>query len=174
MRPLALLTLSGCFPDDWNGLPYTGWHGSAGSSGDTGAGPVGGSPLAGAWVSAGDDLAPLLAGAPFLYARVDAAFDPSGSYLVTVTNTDGVSADVSGTWETEESTDPATIALHQADPYVAEATGIWEVDGGVLTYEVVQTVPDYGFTPPTPSSGFGSTAGPGIEPGVNVQTYRRP
>ena len=42
-----------------------------------------------------------------------------------------------------------------------------------MTYEVVQTVPDYGYTPPTPTSGFGTTSGPGVSAGDNVQIYRR-
>ena len=51
--------------------------------------------------------------------------------------------------------------------------GIYEVDGNTLTYEVVQVDPDYGFTPPTPESGFGSTGGPNMTEGINVQVYRR-
>jgi len=68
-------------------------------------------------------------------------------------------------------TDPGTISLSQSVPTEATAEGIWQVSGTTLTYEVVQTDPDFGFTAPTPEAGFGSTAGPGLTPDINVQVY---
>ena len=83
------------------------------------------------------------------------------------------SATVTGTWTADTSTEPGVVSLEQEEPYEAKASGIFAVDGAVLTYEVVQTEPDYGFSPPTPQGGFGSTNGPGVGPGDNVQTFRR-
>ncbi|MEQ1567543.1 MAG: hypothetical protein ABMA64_18015 [Myxococcota bacterium] len=167
MLPLAALA-SACFPDDWDGQPYSGWDGLAGAT-DTAA-PR--SPLVGAWVSEGSDIAALLADPPFSYVRVDAVFGSDGSYSVDSITRDDLVIELSGTWSSDGSTTPAAIALHQTEPYEALASGIWQVEGGELTYEVVQTTPDYGYVPPTPAGGFGSTAGPGVEPGVNVQTFR--
>jgi hypothetical protein len=78
-----------------------------------------------------------------------------------------------GTFVADEGTSPATIVLTQTSPYAATAEGIYQVDGDTLTYEVVQTQPDYGFLPPTPETGFGSTSGTGLNPGDNIQIYRR-
>jgi hypothetical protein len=73
----------------------------------------------------------------------------------------------------DASTSPGSITLTQASPYAATAVGIYQVDGDTLTYEVVQTLPDYGFTPPTSETGFGSTSGPGLDADVNIQIYQR-
>ncbi len=162
--------LSGCYVDDWNGEPYTGYEGATSSVSDTGAVPETGG-LLGQWVSEGADLSVLLGGEPFLYVRVDATFDAAGSYEVVGEDADGTLWPLIGTWSATEGT-PGTITLEQTEPYVATATGIWQVDGGALSYEVVQISPDYGFQPPTPGSGFGSSTGPGLTPGMNVQTYR--
>lgn len=126
--------------------------------------------LVGAWLSEGDDLSELFA--PY-YTKITADFAADGSYLVVATDTDGGSTDFIGTWTDDTSTDPATIQLVQTSPSNATSEGIYAVDGDVLTYEVVIVTPSYGYTPPTPEGGFGSSSGPRLDPGVNVQTYRR-
>ncbi|MEQ1505183.1 MAG: hypothetical protein ABMB14_23320 [Myxococcota bacterium] len=178
MRRLAILVpaLTGCLPDDWNGEAYTGPPDSGAATTETGA-PTGSTgtgdgTIVGDWVSAGDDRSPLFAADPFAYQRVDATFEADGSYVVTTVTPDGAAIDLVGSYTVDDGTTPATIALSQQTPYVAEAEGIYAVDGGTMTYEVVQTVPDYGFTPPTPATGFGSTGGPGFDAGANVQIYR--
>lgn len=165
LLPALLLPVAGCMPDDWDGEPWTG----PGTSGDTGA-PA--SAMVGDWVSEGGDLSDLFAADPFRYVRVDASFAVDGTYAVTSRDDGGAEYLLAGTWSTDEATAPATVTLAQTEPYEALAAGIWQVDGDVLTWEVVQTVPDYGFVPPTPSAGFGSTSGPGLTPGANVQIYR--
>ncbi len=175
---LLALLLSGCIVDDWNGQPYMGPPSSTGVPGGlpTGAGDTGTIPVAngleGVWISQGADLSDLLAAEPFNYVRVDAIFRPSGDYEVTGEDADGTLYPLLGTWTATEGT-PGTITLDQDDPYVAVAEGLWQIDGNALTYEVVQITPSYGFQPPTPGSGFGSSTGPGLSPGANVQTYRR-
>jgi hypothetical protein len=159
-----------CLPDDWNGEPYTGPPGT-GDTGDLTSEP--GVGLAGSWLSEGEDLSPLFSGAPFEYERVEGSFSSSGTYTFSTTLASGEQIPVSGTFSADTSTEPASITLEQEEPYEASAQGIFSVDGDVLTYEVVQTEPDYGYSPPTPSSGFGSTSGPAIGPGDNVQTFRR-
>ncbi len=161
-----LIALVACMADDWTGVPW--------QPADTGGTAVGApSPLIGAWVSSGEDVSDLLAGPPFYYVSVDATFDASGTYTVDATDTDGGLWPVRGSFDTTAGS-PGTVLLAQTEPYEAEAIGIWQVEGDVLQWEVVQTVPDYGFTPPTPETGFGSSAGGGLVTGANLQTYRRP
>ncbi|MFT4627567.1 MAG: hypothetical protein ACI8PZ_006253 [Myxococcota bacterium] len=177
---LPLLLLLGCMPDDWDGTPYdpSEWQtagevaGGAGAVDDTGA-PVSAAAIAGTWVSTGDDLSELFAGTPFEYDTITAEFGVGGAYTVTPVDGAGATYPLLGTYVVDITTDPARITLFQDSPYAAEAEGIWSLSGDVLSYEVVQTVPDYGFTPPSPESGFGSTSGSGLTPGANVQVYRR-
>ena len=129
--------------------------------------------IQGRWVSSGDDLAPLFV-EYFDFVTVEARFRANGNYTVHSVAGDGTAYDFSGTWTADDSTSPSSIVLSQASPSTATVKGIYQVESAVLTYEVVQTQPDFGFTAPTPSSGFGSTAGDGLNPGDNVQVYRRP
>lgn len=168
-----LLALWGCIPDDWDGKIY---QGPPGSTGDSGAGPaVTGDGLPGDWRSEGADRSPLFSEPPFEVQFVEGSFFSDGTYTFTTVNAAGDAATVTGTWEDNGSSPPIAISLSQEEPYEADASGIYELsdEGATLTYEVVQTQPDYGFTPPTPSSGFGSTLGVGLAPGDNVQLFRR-
>lgn len=156
---MILLFSLACLPDDVDSPAAT----------DQDAAASGG--LAGDWLSEGDDVSPLFASDPFNYTTIDASFGTDGSYQVVVTDDSGQSGTLTGTYTADTSTTPAAITLQQSTPYTAVASGIFEITGDLLTYEVVQTSPDYGFVPPTPESGFGSTSGPDLEAGVNVQTY---
>lgn len=137
---------------------------------DTGTTPADPS-IEGSWRSEGANIAPLFQ--LFYYARIDADFATDGTYDVEVEDTSGGLTTFTGTYVVDTATDPATIVLTQITPFKATAEGIWQVDGDTMTYEVTQTVPDAGFSPATPAGGFGSTAGPGLSPGDNVQIYVR-
>ena len=126
--------------------------------------------LVGDWLSTGSDLSELFA--PY-FSGITASFRSSGAYTVVATDTDGKSTTFLGTWTDDASTSPAGIELVQTSPSNATSEGIYAVNGDVLTYEVVIVDPSYGYTAPTPSAGFGSTSGPQLEAGQNVQTYRR-
>jgi hypothetical protein len=171
--PIAATLVAGCAPDDWDGTDYVPDTSvdttDTSDTGDTSS-PDG---FVGDWRSQGNDLSALFAADPFNYAVVDASFRSNGSYTVDATDDEGADYALVGTYTVDESTDPAAIALHQSEPYEALASGIYRVVGDTLTYEIVQTSPDYGFVPPTPSTGFGSTSGPNMDDGINVQTYRR-
>jgi hypothetical protein len=161
--------LIGCLPDDVTDAPLrvdTGDPLDSAPVGEPGS-------LTGSWESVGDDVSALLSGEPFSIVRVDATFQADGAYRVDAENADGATASFAGTYTIGTDTAPATIAMSQTIPSAATSAGIWQVDGDTLTFETVQTVPDYGYVPPTPEGGFGSTAGPDMSPGVNVQTYVR-
>jgi hypothetical protein len=125
----------------------------------------------GTWVSEGDNISALLA--YFDFVRVEADFTAS-SYEVRATDADGLETTFTGSYTVDLSTVPHGITLAQASPSAATSSGIWQVEGSTLTYEVVQTSPSSGCTPPTPDAGFGTTAcGQPIPAGSNVQTFVR-
>lgn len=168
---MTLLLFVACMADDVN-VDVSVGDGSGGGGGgstdtDTGGGAEG---LVGDWLSTGDDLSDLFA--PY-FSELTAHFAADGTYTASATGTTGHVYDFAGTYVDDTSTSPASITLSQTSPSAATALGIYAVDGDTLTYEVAQTEPDQGYTPPTPESGFGSTSGPSIDAGVNVQTYRR-
>lgn len=163
----VLLCSTACIPDDYDA--YTPIDDS-GADTDPGDSDIA---LVGQWRSEGADIAPLLAGSPFNYTSVNAVFRADMSYTVTATDASSATFPLSGTFAVNEGTTPATVTLTQSEPYEAIARGIWSVSGDELTYEVVQTEPDFGFSAPTAAAGFGSTAGQGLTAGANVQVYRR-
>lgn len=178
---IALLCLLACLEDDYAG-PEDGDDTGAGAdtaaddTADTGGNTdtdTNGSDLAlvGDWRSEGDGISPLLQ--YFDIVRVDATFAADGTYLVTSLDADGQQTEYVGTYVADDGTTPGSVTLTQSSPYVATSVGIWQVDGTTLTYEVAQTQPDYGWSPATPESGFGSTTGGNLDPGDNVQVYVR-
>ncbi|NOY27957.1 MAG: hypothetical protein GXP62_18995 [Oligoflexia bacterium] len=146
-----------------------------GTTGDAGssAGPCANRALLGTWLSQGDDISPLFQSLSFDYQSVQAVMTADCAYLVSATTNSGDQYEISGTWTADESTTPGSIVQTQAQPYAATAEGIWQVNADTLTFEVVQTDPDYGFVAPTSAAGFGSTSGQGLSAGDNIQTYQR-
>lgn len=170
---MILALILACVPDDYDSahpyVPDTSVDTIDTSDTDT----SGGTGLTGSWLSQGADLSDLFAGDPFNLVQASATFRANGTYTAGAVDADNNSATFTGTYTTTGTSYPEVIALHQLQPQEAIASGIFAVSGNTLTYEVVQTSPDNGFTPPTPSSGFGSTSGSNLAHGVNVQTYRR-
>lgn len=183
---MTLLLLLACIEDDYDpndtgkagggddtAGDETGDSDSGGdSSYDTGDDTGGGLAIVGDWVSEGDDISPLLAEYGDV-VRVDATFGANGSLVATALDGDGESTEYVSTYDAVAGS-PGAITVTQTSPYAATSEGIWQVEGDVLTYEVIQVTPDYGYSPATPESGFGSTSGPYLEEGDNVQVYRRP
>jgi len=166
------LTLA-CVPDDVDDTSTTDTADTAASI-DTDPGTTGpADAFVGRWVSEGADLSPLFGGDPFNYVLIEADFRDDGTYTVVGEDAAGASYDFAGSYLVDDGTSPGTIVQTQTVPYDAVAEGIWSVSGDTLTFEVVQTSPDYGYTAATPEGGFGSTAGPGLAAGDNVQTYQR-
>ncbi len=168
---LLALTLA-CVPDDID-TTDTADTADTGSDTDTETGTDDPAGFPGTWLSEGGNLSPLFGGDPFNYDHIDAVFQADGTYEVVGVDTAGARYDFAGTYVLDESTTPGSIVQTQTVPYDAVAAGLWLVEGDTLTLEVVQTSPDYGYTAATPDSGFGSTAGPGLEAGDNIQTYVR-
>ena len=130
--------------------------------------------LVGNWVSKGADVAPLLVN----YFKVDsitANFQSNNTYKV-VSYSKGVPTNYAGTFV---QTKPASgaiwnIKLNQSTPTAVTSEGIFEItkvgQGYTRKYEVVQTEPNIGATPPTAAAGFGSSSG-GALGQMNVQKF---
>ncbi|RME24580.1 MAG: hypothetical protein D6798_10860 [Deltaproteobacteria bacterium] len=176
-----LLATTACRPDDVGdsgGSESTDGgsatpDGGAGGDGGAAAGDCAALSITGDWISQGDDISPLFQQPSFDYVSIEATFGGDCSYRVQATTGGGDTYEFVGTYSATEGS-PGTIVQWQSQPFEGTSEGIWQVDGTTLTLEVVLTTPDYGFTPPSPEAGFGSTAGQGLAPGDNVQVYRRP
>ena len=134
--------------------------------------------IIGKWLSEGANVAPLLV-TYFKVAKVEAEFKADFTYKVnqfnignTTTTPDLV---FTGTFVIAKSTTGNiwTITCNQELPYVAVASGIFEIKTSpeVLWYEVAQTSGTQNV-PPTPAGGFGSTNG-GTLGVMNVQKFVR-
>ena len=125
----------------------------------------------GTWLSAGTDVAPILA-AFFQYDSVRVEFKDDNTLTLESHVANGAWTTLQGTYVITESVDGDIH--HFAANYTAfEQEGIIEVTDGdpdVLRLEAVQTVPDIGAIPPTVAVGFGQdpTFGAGL-----IQTYKK-
>ncbi len=172
---LSLLSLGGCLPDDFDGYDSDTDADTLVVDTDTDVdtdddSSASSSALVGSWRSEGNDLSALFATPALDIARIDASFYANGSYEVLSVDGSGGTSTFTGSYAVGSGT-PTSVDLVQSTPYTAESEGLFRVQSGVLTYEVVQTLPDYGNVPP--SGAFGTSSGPGFAAGENVQTYRR-
>lgn len=131
--------------------------------------------IVGTWVSAGADVAPGLAAAPFNIDSIIATFNDNNTYTV-VQWFDGQDATVTGTYEVGDQPEGQirAITANQSAPAVT-SQGIFQVSGSTMQYEIIQTDPAIqGVNPPTVAGGFGSTTVGGTPTGVYwVQNYDR-
>jgi hypothetical protein len=118
--------------------------------------------IVGAWLSEGDNLAPILVelvGAE----SIDAVFTDD-TFTVTTLDDQGAMTVQAGVYTSSPSGvgEIFEITLEQTSPSAVTVEGIYEIDNSVqpptMRYEVVQTIPDVGAAPPTAEGGFGSTA----------------
>jgi len=122
----------------------------------------------GTWLSAGDDVAPILA-AFFLNDSIRVEFRDDNT-LTLDTHTIGAG------WVSDQATYIITESNdgdihHFAATYTAfEQEGIIEVIDSVMRLEAVQVVPDIGAVPATVASGFGADAVWGAQ---LIQTYKK-
>lgn len=128
--------------------------------------------IQGKWWSKGADVAPLLV-TLFAIDSIYAEFRTDLTYTVTSYSA-GAPSTLTGVYTQSESGVGTiwNITVNQNSPSALTSTGIFQVTGDNMTYEVVQTTPDIGATPPTAAAGFGSTSG-GAFGVLNVQKYVR-
>ncbi|MCC5927064.1 MAG: hypothetical protein JJU41_10950 [Bacteroidetes bacterium] len=133
--------------------------------------------IVGSWTSQGEDVAPGLAGAPFNTVRIDAVFNENGTYNVVSIDANDAQVTFTGTYELGPETPSGIrqIILSQSEPVAVTSTGIFQVDGNRMTYEVIQTTPAIeNFNPPTVEGGFGSTSFGTVALGPTwIQRYSR-
>ncbi len=150
-----------------------------GNAVDTGGTGMQQQPIIGTWISQGSDVAPLLAGAPFNNVKITATFKADATYSVVGIDSSNKEVDYSGTYEIMQSgiNNIVQIRLSQVMPSTAQAEGMYQVDTSQtpqrMQYEVVQTQPTNGLTPPTPDKGFGSTIYNGMQIATLIQKYSR-
>jgi len=122
--------------------------------------------------SSGSDVAPLLVNL-FAVDSIYAEFNVDFTYTVEQYDTSGVPITLTGTYSQSESGTGTiyNITLDQSTPAQLTVQGIFDINGTTMSYEVVQTNPDIGATPPTAAAGFGSSNG-GTLGTANVQTYQ--
>lgn len=125
----------------------------------------------GTWLSADANVAPILV-AVFNYDSVRVVMKEDNTISLSTHIKDGAWSTIPGVYTITES---ATGNVHSiAINYTAfEQEGIIEVTEGTpdqMKLEAVQTVPDIGAVPRTPTSGFGSDAALG---NLNIQQYVR-
>jgi hypothetical protein len=143
--------------------------------------------LVGTWVSAGQDVAPLLKIPLIASDSITANFNAQGGYSVTSYSARNGNISYTGSYTVAKSTKDTlgatiyTIDIRQATPGIARVQGIYVVQTSVsparMLYEVVQVESPAG-TPPTVASGFGTSkdvtgrvlAALGLS---NVQVFRK-
>ncbi len=160
LAALALISFAACSDDDDD-------------NGDNGGtDPTVPDPWIGSWLSAGDNVAPILQGDPFNLDSVRVHLDEDQVVTLEQHVEGGAWTTLTGTYQVieSESGDVHSITI---DYSAFAQEGIIEVVEGtpdVMRLEAVQTEPDYGFVPRTPETGFGSDP---LYGDTNIQTYVR-
>jgi hypothetical protein len=130
--------------------------------------------IVGEWYSSGDNVAFLLSyyfGIDSIYAK----FETNNTYLVESFANDAKTTYV-GTYAQNKSGTGTiwNITLNQSSPTAVTSVGIFDISTSTnpytMMYEVVQTEPSIGATPPTATAGFGSTNG-GQLGNFNIQKF---
>lgn len=136
---------------------------------DEGTGPAAQHELVGTWLSTGTNVAPGLKTPAFRVKQIVATFNANNTYTVVSTDSSNANITYTGTWSAPTGTNGAirAITLNQSTPTALTSTGIFQVTGTTMKYEVIQTTPAIqGFTAPTVTGGFGSTAYNGVALGA--------
>lgn len=131
--------------------------------------------IVGTWISQGEDIAPGLAGPPFLNVEIVATFNADNTYNVESLDQSGSTISYTGTWVAGAPNDAGirSILLEQATPFAVVSSGIFRINGSRMEYEVIQQGLT-GVEPPTVEGGFGSTLVGGNPTGPFwIQQYSR-
>ncbi len=133
--------------------------------------------IVGTWVSAGEDVAPLLV-TLFMVDSIVATFEANQTYTVLqYAGGSEAALTLSGTYsQTVANGTIWDIIVDQTAPAALTSEGIFQIDPSAspnsMQYEIAQTSPDIGAIPPNADDGFGSTSG-GVLGDANVQVYKR-
>lgn len=141
-------------------------------------------PIVGVWVSEGLNVPYGLRIAPFKVVKITATFNANKSYTVVQIDSANVTTTYTGTYTNTETTHKDTasasltknatifnIVANQATPSVVTSTGIYAISSTNMTYEIIQTSPALGVTPPTAAAGFGSTSVGTTKYPIYIQKY---
>jgi hypothetical protein len=133
--------------------------------------------IVGEWYSKGTDVAPLLV-TLMKTDSINVKFESNNTYVVTHFDNTKTKTIMTGTY-TQQKSGTGTIwkiTLNQTSPTALTSEGIFDISTTTtpysMQYEVVQTQPAIGATPPTATAGFGSTNG-GALGVLNVQKYKK-
>ena len=164
---LALMSIIGCKKED-----------------DAVVTPVAKDAIVGTWISEGLNVPLGLRSAPFKVKKITATFNENKSYTVVQVDSANVQTTFTGTITYTESTSSDTVSTsttkgakiynivaNQATPTVVTSTGIYAISGTNMTYEIIQTSPNLGVSPPTPAAGFGSTSVGTTKYPIYIQKY---
>ncbi len=130
--------------------------------------------IVGEWYSSGQNVAVLLR----TYFQVDsiyAKFESNNTYFVE-SFSNGAKTTYTGTYVQAKSGvgNIWIITLSQSTPTAVTSVGIFEISTETnpytMRYEVAQTEPNIGATPPTAQAGFGSTNNGALQT-WNIQTF---
>lgn len=127
--------------------------------------------LVGTWLSQGaGQVAPGLA--YFKVSKIVATFNDDQTYTVVSTDSSGTNITYTGTWTagTQAAGTIRSITLNQSSPTTLTSEGIFQVTGTALKYEVLQTGLT-GYTLPSVTGGFGSSAYGGVATPIWIQNY---
>ncbi|MCP4573982.1 MAG: hypothetical protein GY838_16605 [bacterium] len=123
----------------------------------------------GSWMSAGDNVAPILV-MVFNYDAVRVTMDADNTVTLETHVIDGAWTTTEGIYSITETEKSDVLAITLEYPAFSQE-GIIQITAGspdIMTLEAVQTLPDIGAVPRTPATGFGSDATLGTS---NIQTY---
>ena len=133
--------------------------------------------IVGSWVSEGASNVARGLAVLSKTRKIDATFNENGTYNVVATDSSNATVTFTGTWT---ATVPASngiraIELRQATPTSLVARGIFQIQAGVMSYEVIQAEPALaGVVGPTQTGGFGSTTIGGVAQGTFwIQKFSR-
>jgi hypothetical protein len=160
LAALAMLSFAACSDDDDD-------------NGDNGGtNPTVPDPWVGDWLSAGENVAPLLAGDPFNLDSVRVHLGEDQVVVLEQHVEGGSWTTLNGTYAVTESQSGDVHSIEIIYP-AFEQEGIIQVieaSPDTMLLEAVQVTPDIGAEPRTPETGFGSDPTLGT---ANIQTYVR-
>ncbi len=127
------------------------------------------------WAAVGTGVAQRLRDA-FMTDSISANFNMDGTFAWTQHDPGANNSTLTGNYVQEASEVDGiwNITMEVTAPGSATLVGIYEITTGTMMFEIAQTDPNVGETPPTATEGFGSTLFSGTNLGdINVHTFEQ-